>query len=615
VFRRTKRVGATRAGQGGFSLVEVVVAVGLLVLVLVAVLPELVVGIRATSGAKNLAQAKGVLQGQLEEMRSMPYHVGPAAGDYIDLLDTYYRDMGPAATPDCSPGGLVGEPQVAWSGFVPASSPARCDYEPATGAFYRKVIPGSPASGFGKFTLVVDSAFLSGSVPPVVDPGEGYASQTAGKDTPGSSMLGVWATVVYRQSSALKPVSTYTQISARSPVESSLEVAATVNTVRVSSQTPSSSLITLDAGVVAQTGARFTGSSVNVNASAVSAGSGTGALAEGAKATLSAPASAFLTDWSLPGQSLNSTCPPTAETVAHVCFGRSSVAGASVSAENGLPLSATASAPLRVAASAVRPDELWQGYSSSKYGGFWFNNEPDVAGAGYARGLVRNQPMVTLDGNAPGVSKVQSGCASTAAVAADNFFSASGFLAADPVTDPSAVWACVTGRSAPVMLFPTPWARDGIIRVTLDQSSLQCKVVRSGGVRSATATAKFSATVQYWDGASSSYVTIKDPANPMAETTVTDTSTVDPLALVPLTTIVTPPGVTPALTLGSFIQSWRASTSSDVETTKPPGSVSEVRAKIPGVVSIDSQPTREGDESSVVSVTVGTFTCNTKDVR
>jgi len=291
VFRRAER---GDGDQGGFTLVEVLVAVGLLVVVLVAVLPELVVGVRATAGAKNLTQAKGVLQGRLEKMRSMPYHVGPAAGNYVDLLDTYYQDkLGPGTTPVClPPGGLVGVPLAGWSGFV-SETATRCGYEPALGgAFYRKVYPNITAEGLGTFTLVVDSAFLSASVPPVpVTPPTGYTSQTAGDDTPASQLLGVWATVVYRQSAQMKPVSTYTQMSARSPVDSSLESAATVNTVRVSSHTPSS-LISLDAGVIAQSGSLFTGSTVHVNANSLSTGLSTGPSAEGAKATLSAPATA-----------------------------------------------------------------------------------------------------------------------------------------------------------------------------------------------------------------------------------------------------------------------------------------------------------------------------------
>jgi len=206
--------------------------------------------------------------------------------------------------------------------------------------------------------------------------------------------------------------------------------------------------------------------------------------------------------------------------------------------------------------------------------------------------------MVTLDDDDLGVSYRQSGCADSGVRSPDNFFSASGFLAADPVTATSpAVWSCVTARSAPVVLFPTEWAPHGIVKVTLEQSSLQCKVIRSAGVRTATATPRFAARVEYWNG--SSYVLAGR---------VTQASTVDPLAAV----LFLDPSVGHGFTLTDFIQSWKASTGGDVEVT---GAGSAVRAKIPGVVSIDSQPTRALDDDSVVSVTVGTFTCDAKDVR
>jgi type II secretory pathway pseudopilin PulG len=64
-----------RSADDGFSLVEVLVALGLAMTVLVAVLPQLVVGIRAAGLATVMTEAKGVIQGHFEKMRSLPYHV------------------------------------------------------------------------------------------------------------------------------------------------------------------------------------------------------------------------------------------------------------------------------------------------------------------------------------------------------------------------------------------------------------------------------------------------------------------------------------------------------------------------------------------------------------
>ena len=104
----------------GFSLLEVIVALGLMLIVMTAVLPQLVVGIRAGARASEVTQAKGVVQGQLEKMRSLPFHVAPSAGNFIDVLDRYYPNLtAPSTTPagSCMDGsGKHVQPLVAWSG-------------------------------------------------------------------------------------------------------------------------------------------------------------------------------------------------------------------------------------------------------------------------------------------------------------------------------------------------------------------------------------------------------------------------------------------------------------------------------------------------------------------
>ena len=59
----------------GFTLVEVVVALAIVMVVAASLLPQLVAGIQATSTARTISQAKGVVQGQLDRMRNLPYYV------------------------------------------------------------------------------------------------------------------------------------------------------------------------------------------------------------------------------------------------------------------------------------------------------------------------------------------------------------------------------------------------------------------------------------------------------------------------------------------------------------------------------------------------------------
>jgi len=183
--------------DAGFTLVEIIVALGILMVVATALLPQLVVGIRSTGIARTVSQAKGVAQGQLDRMRNLPFHVSPAAGDYRDVLDFYYRNLTAGTTANCPSSGPDVVPQTSWSGYV-ASGVSRCRYEPASGVFYRKVEVVPASAGNSGFVLVVDTQFLSGATPPApVTPPPGYDTQTTGKDTPSSSQIGITVTVVY----------------------------------------------------------------------------------------------------------------------------------------------------------------------------------------------------------------------------------------------------------------------------------------------------------------------------------------------------------------------------------------------------------------------------------
>jgi len=105
-----------RSQDSGFSLVEILVAIGVLTTVMVALLPQLIVGIKSTGTARLVSQAKGVAQGQLEQMRSMPFFLSKSING-VDLLDTYYpkrTETSPA--PVCATSGKLNQPQTSWSG-------------------------------------------------------------------------------------------------------------------------------------------------------------------------------------------------------------------------------------------------------------------------------------------------------------------------------------------------------------------------------------------------------------------------------------------------------------------------------------------------------------------
>ena len=83
-------------------MIEIIVSLGVFAVVLVALLPQLIVGIKATGTARVVSQAKGVGQGQIERLRHLPFHITPAAGDYIDVLDRYFPDLGTGTAATCT---------------------------------------------------------------------------------------------------------------------------------------------------------------------------------------------------------------------------------------------------------------------------------------------------------------------------------------------------------------------------------------------------------------------------------------------------------------------------------------------------------------------------------
>ena len=237
----------------GFTLVEVVVALAIVMVVAASLLPQLVAGIQATSTARTISQAKGVVQGQLDRMRNLPYYVSPAAGDHKDVLDYYFRNAHQGSRRGAC---VYGRRQVRRPGELHRLCPtsgARCSYEPSTGAFYRSVTKIPPAPGTVGFTVVVSTQFLTGATPPqTVEPPTGptgYNSQSldAGEATP----------LTPRSASRLRcctprgtvhPVTSYTQLydQPTSTLRTRAEVGAT--TLEIGSSTKSNGAVSAGGG-------------------------------------------------------------------------------------------------------------------------------------------------------------------------------------------------------------------------------------------------------------------------------------------------------------------------------------------------------------------------------
>jgi prepilin-type N-terminal cleavage/methylation domain-containing protein len=586
VFRSLK----VPARDRGFTLIEVVVAIGILMIVVAALLPQLVVGIRANGVARTVSQAKGVAQGQLDRMRNLPYHVSPAAGDYRDVLDFYYRNLTPAGTATCPSTGPEIVPQTSWTGYVAAGA-ARCRYEPAAGPFYRSVEVVPATAGSGGFTVVVDTQFLSGTTPPAaVTPAAGYNTQSTGSDTPAASQIGITVTVVYTDRGRVHPVTTYSQLSDQPATTVRVKSEVDVTTIDISSETAANGPITYSAGLLKLAGSLTYASTVGGTMNATTAGLATGEQASGASTSVAAPPSTAASTVSGSPGGLSAGCNL-------ACWGATQIDKGAVSSDQGLPNAGSVSSPMQ--ALLTNP-----GMNGISFGNSSTNN--------YRNGLDLDPPLVTFDSNASAsASGLGSGC-TVGSGGASAYVAGSGYLTTTSdldLTSPTTVEACAVAKASTISLFPTSFAPRGIVIIELRRAIARCRVAGAG--HTATATSDYRAEVSYYDG--SGYQSL---------TSIRPSLSSDPFDAINLATT----SVGGGKQLGDYISSWSALLPTEVTSTQQTG-LAEVQ--LPGVVTIASQPVRPGlnlldpsnplsplvDPNSVVSLTVGAVSCSALDAR
>lgn len=566
-------------------MVEVIVALGILMVVVVTLLPQLIVGIRATGTARLVTQSKGIAQAELERMRNLPYHISYEAGNFRDVLDFYYKDLQAGATPTCQDAsGAFTSPQTSWTGYVGPTG-ARCSYEPQSGAFYRTVRQVPAANGIAAFTLVVGTQFLSGTTPPQpVTPTTGYNTQTTSGGRPASHQIGVTVTALYADRTTLKPASTFTQISNQLPATTRVRAEASATALQVGSVTLSNGPVSLSSGLVNLTGSLTYASTVTGNLAGISAGLATGETSTDTSRTVSAPPTTTATVHTPGVGSLGTTGCVIA------CWGATRLDLPVFSAASGLPNAGSVASP----AQALLTDTQNAGLS--------FGNS---ASADYRPGLNLSPPLLKLDTTATtAVSGIATGCA-LGTTGTSSYVTGSGYLrttAVDAATEPSVVDACTVARTSSISLLPTVDAPRGVVLVELRRSVARCQV--AGTSHAASTSFDYEAIVKYWDG--STYQTAA---------TVTPATTTDPLDAVDLATI----SVGGSKFLGDYISSWSALTGSEVTATAGGG---QANVKIPGVVTISTQPVRNHatlagqlDETSVISLTVGALNCSAMDAR
>lgn len=512
----------------------------------------LVGALKSTGLNKSTAEAHQIAQADLEKLKGLLFQAASGA----TLLSSYYPN-------------LTAAPGRGTTGYVaPASTRFTADGDPGSGAFYRTVVSTAPTAG--RYTRYVTLQFIDTAVSPpaAVTPPATYSPNSLPLPT---QTVRVGETVVWSSAGRRSYTVTSELTTGRaSKVQSSAQ--ASITAVRVTGITATGDKVSVSGPSVTADGALTDNAVAAVSARGAEATLSTGARALGATGVANAPAdeTAAATN-AAPGALVSSGYTAGA-------FGPSTTSGLVAKASYATPLVSSSATPASATLSAN--------------------------GTGAALS------MTNLDsvGNAPPKLQLASPVIASATVpcAGCTSFAARGWLATSDSSTTHSVNAAVdSNNGAALSLFPTTFAPNGVVLLTLNSSSLSC---RAGGtyptVSAPTATATYTATVQYWSAATNGYVTVAlSPTSggltdSMLNTKVATFAGLDVL-------------------LRDYITSWNsASTSSLAAKVQTSADNRSIGANLDGFVNLTTAGVRTLDPAtSGISVQLGVATCAGTDAR
>ncbi len=462
----------------GFTLIEVIVALALLVVVMVSALPVFVRMLQATAITKAHTQAKNLSQERLDQMRNLRFHVDRQNGPFLDLLDTYYtnaKSASPVTTVASGTGTLTG--RYVATGAAAGGEPAAPFYRVSTGP-----IPGAPS-----FSQIIDTQFLApdGSVVPAARFVNVYDSQTVGQDQAPSLMVGVTVITSWTYGGTTKMFRTYTNITDGRPQAPVVQSQARAVAVDITSNAADGSTLELQAGVTKLDGSQSSGSSVS--------GYVTGALAT---RTGSSPVTGKVDKFLLPSQAVSTSGSVNPQSAGAGCswwgFGRTDTSNVTGDVSAGLPL-----APSNV--TAATPFNTASGYISRNGGGSCGQLSYDnLYGVGIGRPVA--DPLGYQMGAAPYVRVPDTTSGGGASI------SGSGYVLSNPL--PSSPQQTKSGAAAAmgasVVLFPnnpestfnTTIGSKGLVAAQLDLGSVDC--VSGTSAVDGTAVGKYTLRLFWW---------------------------------------------------------------------------------------------------------------------
>jgi prepilin-type N-terminal cleavage/methylation domain-containing protein len=521
--------------DGGFTLIELTVAMLIFGVAVISTTPLLLGGLNAGRAAKLNLQAKALGQERLEQMRNLPFHVDHANGVYIDLLDMYYRDLQPTG-----------------AALPPPAPPDKCSLRTYVAGTYSCTISsatlGYPYTGF---TQVVQSQFLTASRTLVIPPST-YDSQVSGYDAPASNLLSVVITTKWKDAGKQKSYVVRSQISNAQAPASTIETNLQASALTLNSNTTDGQVLHFEGGTLAAGGSLNDGSTVNAAATGAAAQISSGSKVAGATFGASLPGPAPTAPTAGSAQLLLGDCNL-------ACFASSSITPTTplVSITNGLHQVGSATANI---VSQLNRDGTGAG------GSFQF-------GTGAPSTL---DPSLSIVG-----SPVNGPTSGNLSMKTAGYLDTTG-------SGSTAVTVTATSTLPLVSLFSTTLAPAGLVQIQDVTASLTCAT--GGGTGSVTPS--WSGTLKYF-GSDNTYHS---------------------LTLAPGASALPAPSTIPVAggqLLSHWISSWSEASSASARVEED----RTAKGDLPGVLNILTVPTRAGDDTSPIELSVAPMSCLAVDNR
>ena len=457
--------------EAGFTLVEIMVALLLLSVVMVAALPAFLGMMRSTVTSKKDTQAKNLTQERLEQIRDLRFHIDRQNGPFLDLLDMYYTNAPVApTTTTVNNGGTTLTGTFIAVGTGAAGEP--------TGPFYRTTT--GPLPGATDFSQVIATQFLApdGTALPLLSLQGKYDSQTVGKDQAPSMMLGVTVISSWTDRAKTQTFRTYTRVTDGRPQLPVIQSQARAVAVDLTSTAFDGTTLELQGGVASADGSQSSGSSV--------AGYATGALAtRSGQSSLSG----LTTQFNLPTQPLATTGSGTRNggvNCGWYGFGATGISNGTGAISTGLPKS-----PADV--DSATPAKVMSGYLSNNSGGACgLLSYDNLVDGGLGRPTSGDRLGAQM-GGAPYV-RVQDGSGSAPSIVGSTYVSSTDLTVIPQRTTAGA--SVAVGNT--VVLFPNnpDSGNRGLFSAQLTSGSVDC--VSGSGATLGTVVGKYTLSVGWW---------------------------------------------------------------------------------------------------------------------